>query len=153
MYIPSSKQITRELFEIVPSTTKKVLLTFPSILGWLMHAPLYMPARYFVFKYFKGTVHNDSVLIAVLFIAYPLYILSIVLVLFFITNCSCVFLLFLLLPFIAWSHIQLKDQLDRWSKSSKINVKPGFDSTAFRKGILRISNQKTNRGWLFQQLQ
>ena len=107
------KKEQKKLLEIVPSATKKILLIVPSILGWLIHAPLYLPARYFVFKNFKGTVHNDSVLIAVLFIAYPLYLLLIVLTLFFITSSSWVFLLFLLLPFTVWSHVQLKGQLDK----------------------------------------
>lgn len=107
------KKRQKELLEIRIKTLKKILLIIPSVLGWLIHAPLYLPARYFVFKNFKGTVHNDSVLIAVLFIAYPLYLLLIVLTLFFITNCNWVFLLFLIIPFTAWSHVQLKDQLDR----------------------------------------
>ena len=109
----TDKKKQKEFLEIVPSTTKKILLTGPSVLGWLIPAPLYLPARYFIFKYFKGTVHNDSVLIAVLFIAYPLYLLFIVLTLFFITSSSWVFLLFFMLPFTAWSHVQLKDQLDK----------------------------------------
>ena len=103
----------KELLDIKPSTLSNILLAVPSFFGWLIHAPLYLPARYIVFKYFKGTVHNDSVLIAVLFFTYPFYLIAITLALFCITKCSWVFFLLLVLPFTAWSHIQLKEQLDR----------------------------------------
>jgi 1-acyl-sn-glycerol-3-phosphate acyltransferase len=109
----TDKKKQKEFLELKPSALKKIMLIFPSVLGFLIHAPLYLPARYFVFKYFKGTVHNDSVLIAVLLLTYPLYLLLIILPVFYISNCSWVFFLFLILPFTAWSHVQLKGQLDR----------------------------------------
>ncbi len=109
----SDKKKQKELLEVTPSTAKKKLLALPSIMGWLIHAPLYLPARYFVFKYFKDTVHNDSVLIAVLLITYPLYLLAIIFTLFYFTSCQWVFLLIFIFPILAWSHVQLKGQLDR----------------------------------------
>jgi hypothetical protein len=51
-------------------------------------------------------------MVALLFIGYPLYILLLTLLTFFITGHWYAFLLLACLPLTAWAHIQLKKQLD-----------------------------------------
>ena len=104
------KQI--ELLEIQPSVIKKILLAIPAVIGWVAHAPLYLPIKSWVLKKYRDTVHVDSMLITIPLFSYPLYILLITLILFVTLNTCWVFLLFIILPFTAWSYVQLKNQLD-----------------------------------------
>ncbi|MEI9910235.1 MAG: hypothetical protein WDO71_11505 [Bacteroidota bacterium] len=64
----------------------------------------------------KRTSHNDhydSVLTGLLLFAYPLYLLLLTLLILLFTKSWITFLLLLLLPFTAWSYVQLKPQLDK----------------------------------------
>lgn len=108
----NNKQKQKELLEIKPSFISKTLLAVPALIGWLVHAPLYLPLKKFVLKKIRHTVHFDSVLIALLVFIYPVYLLLIVLLLFLFTKCWWVFFLILILPFTAWSYVQVKGQLD-----------------------------------------
>ena len=103
----------KELLEIRPSTLTKFLLAIPAAIGWLAHVPLYLPIKYWVFKKYGKTVHVDSMLIAIPLFSYPFYLLLITLILFITLNTFWVFLLFIILPFTAWSYVQLKGQLDK----------------------------------------
>ncbi len=102
----------KELLEIKISTITKILLAIPAVIGWLVHAPLYLPIKYWVHKKYYGTGHADSMHITLSLLYYPLYLLLIVSILFFILKSWWVFLLFIILPFTAWSYVQVKGQLD-----------------------------------------
>lgn len=108
----TDKEKQKEILEIKISTIKKVLLVLPAAIGWLAHAPFYLPVKKFVFKKFGKTIHIDSMLIALPTFIYPLYLLLIVLLLFLFIKSCWVFLSFLILPFTAWSYVQVKRQLD-----------------------------------------
>jgi hypothetical protein len=103
----------KELLEIRPAAIKKVLLLFPALIGWVTHWPIYFPIRKFTFKKTNHNDHYDSVLTGIFLFAYPAYLLLLTMILFFIIHSWYVFLLLILLPFTAWSYIQLKPQLDK----------------------------------------
>ncbi|GAB2828013.1 lysophospholipid acyltransferase family protein [Ferruginibacter profundus] len=109
------KTDTKELhrkFYVPQSYLKKILLFIPSAGGWLLHAPLYLPVRRFVKKAAFDNDHYDSIVVAILLLAYPLYLAIISVLVFVITKQWLSFLLLLILPLLAWAHIQLKKQLD-----------------------------------------
>ncbi len=103
----------KEVLEIKISTFTKILLAIPAAIGWFVHAPLYLPIKYWVMKKYSKTVHVDSMLIAIPVFSYPFYILLITLLLFITLNTYWAFLLFIIIPLTAWSYVQVKGQLDK----------------------------------------
>jgi len=88
------------------------MLFLPSMIGWLLHAPLYYPIKKFVIKKATDTDHFDSLVIAILFLAYPIYVGLVTIFTFIFSGHWYSFLLLLILPATAWSHVQLKKQMD-----------------------------------------
>lgn len=107
------KQKQKEILEITPSNFKKIALAIPAFLGYLFHAPLYMPIKKYIWKRTNENDHYDSVMVGILMISYPIYLLLLTLLSWVITYNWWVIFILLLLPFTAWSYIQLKDQLDK----------------------------------------
>lgn len=107
------KASQKELLEIRTSTLTRILLGIPAAIGWVSHAPLYLSIKFWVMEKYSKTVHVDAMLIAISLFSYPLYLLLITLILFFMLNTYWVFLLFIILPLTAWSYVQLKGQLDK----------------------------------------
>ncbi|CAN5827624.1 hypothetical protein BH11BAC3_BH11BAC3_14890 [soil metagenome] len=105
-------QKKRELFYVCQPVYKKIVLMLPAILGWLIHAPIYIPVKKWVLKKLKSTDHFDSMVVAMLFIIYPIYLFLLCVLLFSFTHNWYAFSLFLLVPATAWSYVQLKEQLD-----------------------------------------
>ena len=105
-----SKQ--KQLLEKPPVFLQKIIFAIPALLGFIIHAPLYIPVRNFVWKRCNHNDHFDSVLAALLLFAYPFYILVIALTLFLVFKTPLVLLSFILVPFTAWSYVLLKKQLD-----------------------------------------
>jgi 1-acyl-sn-glycerol-3-phosphate acyltransferase len=103
----------KELLEIKATTLQKIILSIPAALGWLVHAPLYLPIKKWVLKKYSRTVHVDSMLIALPLASYPFYLLIIAVLLFLLIKSWWVLSIFLILPFTAWSFVQLKGQLDK----------------------------------------
>ena len=103
----------KELLEIRIPPLTKILLAIPAAIGWLVHAPLYLPIKYWVQKKYNDTGHVDAMQIALPLLIYPFYLLLITFLLFIILNTWWVFLLFIMLPFTAWSYVQVKGQLDK----------------------------------------
>ncbi|HEY5968167.1 MAG TPA: 1-acyl-sn-glycerol-3-phosphate acyltransferase [Chitinophagaceae bacterium] len=108
----NDKKKQKELLEIKPPLLTKILLAIPAAIGWLTHAPLYLPIKYWVHKKYNNSGHVDAMQIVLPIFIYPFYLLLIVLFSFFIFKTGWVFLLFLMLPFTAWSYVQVKGQLD-----------------------------------------
>jgi len=106
------KKRQKELLEINPSLRTKIFLAIPAALGWLVHAPLYLPIKYWVHKKYNNTGHLDSMQIVLPLFIYPFYLLLVTFLLFFALNTYCVFLIIIILPFTAWSYVQVKGQLD-----------------------------------------
>ncbi len=95
------------------SLRKKIILIIPAVTGLLVHLPLYIPVKSYVLKKFANSDHYDSVLTGILVFTYPVYLLMITLITFVFIQSAWVFLLLLVLPFTAWSYVQLKEQLDK----------------------------------------
>ena len=99
----------RRKFEVPISPFIKSLLAIPAAAGYLLHFPLAYPAKKMAAKYGGHNDHYDSILVGILFLAYPFYMLALALVLqqaqvpYWWTS-------FLLLPFSAWSYMQVKNQ-------------------------------------------
>src|SRR6187200_253600 len=102
----------KELLEIKILLFKKIFLAIPAAIGWLVHAPLYLPIKYWVHKKYNNSGHVDAMQIVLPLFTYPFYLLLISLILFFILKTWWVFLLLIILPFTAWSYVQVKKQLD-----------------------------------------
>jgi 1-acyl-sn-glycerol-3-phosphate acyltransferase len=92
---------------------KKIALLVPATVGWLLHLPLYWPLQKTILKKTAYNDHYDSVMAAILLFIYPIYLLLIAWIVFYTTQSSLSFLFLLLLPFTAWSYVQLKPQLDK----------------------------------------
>ncbi len=99
-------------FYVKQSLAKKILLFIPAIIGSIIHAPLYFFIKWITNVLVKEEGHYDSKIIGVSFILYPVFILLITLVVYYFTASWLVFLMPVLLPFTAWSYVQLKKQLD-----------------------------------------
>ena len=106
------KKKQKELLEIKPSLLTKFLLAIPAAIGWLIHAPLYLPIKYWIQKKYNNSGHVDAMQIVLPLLIYPFYLLLITFSLFFTLHTYWVFLLVIVLPFTAWSYVQVKEQLD-----------------------------------------
>jgi 1-acyl-sn-glycerol-3-phosphate acyltransferase len=107
------KQKQKEMLEIEPSGIRKIALAIPAAIGWLVHAPLYLPVKRFTWKRTYNNDHFDSVMTAILLFSYPVYLVLLILVLYLLTKSAWVCFLLPVLPFTAWSYIQLKPQVDK----------------------------------------
>ena len=109
----TDKQRQKELLELRPALFKKIVLSVPAAIGFVTHAPLYLPVKNFTWKRAYNNDHFDSIMTAILLFTYPVYLLVLTLFLFLVIKSGYIFLLLLLLPFTAWSYMQLKPQLDK----------------------------------------
>ncbi len=99
--------------ELKLSLVKKILLIIPAAIGWLIHLPLYLPVKSFVWKRTSRNDHYDSVLTGLLIFLYPVFIFITITTVIYITKNYWTFSLLLLFPFSAWSYVQLKTQTDK----------------------------------------
>lgn len=108
------KQAQKQKLEITPSLPVKILLSLPALAGLIIHAPLYLWLRSFTVKRTAvNSDHHDSVLISLLLFIYPLFLLLLTGLAAIYFHSWYVLSLLLILPFCAWSTIQLKAQLDK----------------------------------------
>lgn len=98
-----------EYFQVKQSFIKKVFLFIPAIIGFIINAPLYFIVNLIIKN--RAEDHYDSVMTAILFLFYPLYVLIITLIVFLLTRSIYSLLLLGLLPFTVWSYLQLKKQI------------------------------------------
>lgn len=104
------KQNLQNIFAVKQALLKKILLFIPALIGFLVHAPLYIPLQKLSWRTSKHVDHYDSVLVGLLFILYPIYLFTIFLLVGQLTNWLVGVAVFILLPFSAWSFVQLKKQ-------------------------------------------
>lgn len=107
------KERKKNLLKINIGIFTKILLFIPALLGFITHAPLYIPAKFFTVNKTKSTDHHDSVILSILLFSYIFYLLIITFVLWMITGSWWIFLLLIAMPFTAWSYVQLKSQFDK----------------------------------------
>ena len=108
----NDKEKQCQLLTIPQSTFKKVLLFIPSIIGWLIHAPYYLPLKWFTKSSYQNSGHYDSVLTSLLVFTYWIYVLALTVAAYMVSRNHISWVLLILLPFFAWSHVQLKRQID-----------------------------------------
>ena len=106
----NDKAAIRDKFTVVQPPLKKALLVIPSLLGWLLHMPLYFSVKQFVLKTVKEEGHFDAVIMGLLFVSYPFYLGLIALLTSIFIGGWWWVLTFIVLPFCAASHVQLKRQ-------------------------------------------
>jgi 1-acyl-sn-glycerol-3-phosphate acyltransferase len=105
----TDKEKIKKIFFVPQLLIKKILLFIPAIIGWLMHAPLYYAVVLLIWN--RAHDHYDSVMVGLLFVLYPVYLFAIMIITYHFTGNSWAFLLLLILPFTAWSCLQLKRQV------------------------------------------
>lgn len=105
-------QQIKTLMGIAPSPLKKMVLLLPAALGWLLHAPLYLPIKRFALKAAAPYDHYDSVVMGLLFLLYPLYLLLLSVAALLISGSAWVLWLWVAMPFCAWAYTQVKHQFD-----------------------------------------
>ena len=101
------------MLEKKPSLFAKIFLFIPAVIGWLIHASLYILLKKFTYKKTVNNDHYDSILVVLLLFIYPLCVILLALILVLFTNNPVFWLLIVLLPFTAWAYVQLKPQLDK----------------------------------------
>ncbi|MBK8493807.1 MAG: 1-acyl-sn-glycerol-3-phosphate acyltransferase [Chitinophagaceae bacterium] len=101
-----------ETFYIHQSLLKKILLFIPALTGFIVHAPLFYFTKWLGNTLIKENGHDDSKLVGFLFVFYPVFLLTLTGVVFLTTRNWLSFLALPVLPFTAWSFVQLKKQLD-----------------------------------------
>ncbi len=102
----------RVLLERPVTPTARWLLAMPAALGWLLHAPLYLPAKNWALRRGGHTDHYDSLLMALLLFTYPVYAGLLTALLWWQTRSPWSLLALLALPATAWAFTRLKGQLD-----------------------------------------
>ncbi len=91
------------------SLLKKTLLFLPAIVGFILNAPLYFGIHLIIKN--RAVDHYDSVMTGLLFFLYPLYVLLITLIVFFITKSPISFSLLFLLPFSIFCFLHFKNSV------------------------------------------
>lgn len=108
----SDKQTLHKTFYADQSLIKKILLFIPALVGLLVHAPLFYFTKWLGEFLIKEDGHDDSKLVAFLFIFYPVFLIAASILLYIFTLSRLSFLSLLIVPFTAWAYVQLKKQLD-----------------------------------------
>ena len=106
---PSDKEKIKKIFFIQQPLIKKILFFIPAIAGLILHAPLYYPVILSIKN--RANDHYDSIVVGLLFILYPIYLLVITIIVYFISGDLWALLLLILIPFTAWVLLQLKRQI------------------------------------------
>jgi len=106
-------QKQERILEKKPSFFTKISLFIPAAVGWLVHAPLYIPIKKFTYKKTLNNDHYDSILVALLLVIYPACVIVLSLITVLLTDNPLFWLLIVIFPFTAWAYVQLKPQLDK----------------------------------------
>ena len=106
-------QKQKQLLERKPSLFARIILFIPAVLGFLVHAPLYLPVKSFTYKRTWNNDHFDSVLVTLVLFYYPLYLILLIAAVILLTHNFLFLFLAAALPFTAWAYVQLKPQLDK----------------------------------------
>lgn len=109
---PEDKVQQARIFTVPVSRLKKILLVLPAVIGYLLHIPLYFPAKKIIMTKTLNTGHYDAVLNGLFLLTYPFYLLLLSLFTYWIWGGFWWITVFLLGPFTAWSCVQLMQQTD-----------------------------------------
>jgi hypothetical protein len=100
----------KKTFEIKQSLLKRIVLFLPALIGYIVHAPVFLPIQKLSWNKARHADHYDSVIVGLLFILYPFYLLLIAIVIYWLIGGFWWALTFILIPFCAWSFLQIKKQ-------------------------------------------
>ena len=106
-------QKQKQLLERKPPLFTKLILFVPAAIGFLIHAPLYVPVKNFTYKRTWNNDFYDSVLITLLLFLYPVYVALIVIIVRVSSHNLYSLLLIIGMPLTAWCYVQVKPQLDK----------------------------------------
>lgn len=106
-------QLRAAKFYVPVSPFKKLLLIVPAGLGILFHWIFYFPVKNFIAKKAIKTGHYDSIIAGLMILFYPFYLVFWSLIIYSFWGGYWGWLVFILLPFFAWSYVQVKRQTDR----------------------------------------
>lgn len=98
----------QKAFEIKHSLLFRILFAIPAFIGWIIHLLPYSIVKMVLGRKFQND-HYDSVMVAGMFILYPIYLIFIASI-FKIAQIPFWWLIVIILPFTGWSYIQLKKQ-------------------------------------------
>lgn len=98
----------QQSFHISGSTGQTGLLALPAAIGWLLHAPLYLPVRSIVRAKAIDSDHYDSILFCLLLLSAPFYWLVCTALLALITGPLWAAIALPLFPLTAWCRVQWK---------------------------------------------
>lgn len=107
----NDKKKFEKFFHTKSSLLKKILLFLPAIIGFILNAPLYFLIHLIIEK--RANDHYDSIMTGLLFSLYPLYILLITLMIFFITKNLITLALFFIFPISALCLLHFKGILSK----------------------------------------
>jgi 1-acyl-sn-glycerol-3-phosphate acyltransferase len=107
----NDQETLKSMFSFKQPLYKKIILFFPAIIGFMINAPLYFVIHLIIKK--RAVDHYDSIMTGLLFILYPLYVLALSLLTFYFTKNIYSLLLLIVIPFTAWSYLQLKRQIKK----------------------------------------
>ncbi len=99
----------KDHFFIKQPLARKIFLFIPAILGFIINMPLYLLIHLIIKK--RANDHYDSIMTGALILFYPLYVLAIALITYFITKSLYSFVMLIFVPVSAWSYLQLKNQI------------------------------------------
>lgn len=102
-----------KIFNSPPPFLLKILLFFPSVFGLILHAPLFLLLKQFIKVKMKDRDHYDSLVVALLFLSYPVYIALMASIVYMITHNGMAFLVLLILPLTAWCYLHYKKQTEQ----------------------------------------
>jgi 1-acyl-sn-glycerol-3-phosphate acyltransferase len=112
------KKLEKKLKLPVPAWKKILLLPF-AIVGFIIHAPLYLIVKTITCYYFDND-HFDSVMAAILLLVYPVQLLIVGLFVFYFYGTAPALNAIMLTIFSAWSYVQLKPQFNRHFRADNI---------------------------------
>lgn len=104
------KKMIRSTFEVKQSPAKKIILALPATIGAIIHFPIYFPVQQLSWHKARHVDHYDSVIVGILFILYPVYLLLLSVLVYILFGGYWWMLVFLLIPFLGWSFVQVKKQ-------------------------------------------
>ncbi len=107
----ADKVSQHKIFYVKQSALKKTVLFIPAVAGYIIHAPVFYFVKMLSDKLVKEDGHNDSKIVAFLFILYPMFLLLLSFLLLYFTGSWFALGLLLVLPFTAWAYVQIKPQL------------------------------------------
>ena len=104
---PENHEKLKRTFDLKPNNRPGFLIKMAAVLGYWTHAPLYIPISTFTRKKAGKSDHFDSILIGLLFFTYPIFLITIALLL---TKFNPLLLAIPLavMPFCAWAYLKIK---------------------------------------------